>query len=78
MACRPGVVKAVEEFKLSVYGNDYDEGSEAGNGKASDTSKKRKADAELVAKEYANYDWADLADKGKVKLCTVLIRPWIL
>lgn len=68
---RPGVVKAVEEFKLSVYGNDYDEGSEAGNGKASDTSKKRKADAELVAKEYANYDWADLADKGKLSYLTV-------
>ncbi|KAJ0045030.1 hypothetical protein Pint_04798 [Pistacia integerrima] len=65
---RPGVVKAIEEFKLSVYGEDYDEESEcAGNGKVSEASKKRKAVAENAVKESANYDWADLADNGKVK-----------
>ncbi|XP_031257161.1 ATP-dependent DNA helicase 2 subunit KU70 [Pistacia vera] len=69
---RPGVVKAIEEFKLSVYGEDYDEESEcAGNGKVSEASKKRKAVAENAVKESANYDWADLADNGKLKDLTV-------
>lgn len=66
--CRPGVVSAVEEFKLSVYGDNYDEEKElVGNGKASETSKKRKAIADNAVKESANYDWDDLADNGKVK-----------
>ncbi|KAL5538711.1 hypothetical protein UlMin_046194 [Ulmus minor] len=69
---RPGVVKAVEEFKASVYGENYDEESDlAGNAKASDASKKRKAAAEVAVKECANYDWADLADNGKLKDLTV-------
>lgn len=69
MPYRPAVVKAIEEFKLSVYGEDYDEESEsAGNGKVSEASKKRKAIAENAVKESANYNWADLADNGKVKL----------
>lgn len=63
--CRPGVVKAVEEFKLSVYGDNYDE---EGDVKVSEASRKRKAATENAAKECANYDWADLADKGKVRL----------
>lgn len=62
---RPGVVSALEEFKLSVYGDHYDEESE---GKASGPSKKRKAFAENAVKECANYDWGDLADNGQVKL----------
>ncbi|XP_044509800.1 ATP-dependent DNA helicase 2 subunit KU70 isoform X2 [Mangifera indica] len=69
---RPAVVKAIEEFKLSVYGEDYDEESEsAGNGKVSEASKKRKAIAENAVKESANYNWADLADNGKLKDLTV-------
>lgn len=63
---RPGVVKVIEEFKLSVYGDNYDEESAVGN--ASETTKKRKAATENAVKENANYDWADLADNGKVKL----------
>ena len=69
MACRPGVVNAIEEFKLSVYGDSYDEeNAHAGNGKVREASKKRKAVAENAVKESANYDWADLADNGKVRL----------
>lgn len=65
---RPGVVKAIEEFKLSVYGDNYDE---EGDVKVSEASRKRKAATENAAKECANYDWADLADKGKLKEMTV-------
>ncbi|XP_011044051.1 PREDICTED: ATP-dependent DNA helicase 2 subunit KU70 [Populus euphratica] len=68
---RSGVVKAVEEFKLSVYGENYDEESDMGNGKASDASKKRKAAAENAVKESANYNWPDLADNGQLKDLTV-------
>ncbi|TXG66694.1 hypothetical protein EZV62_007969 [Acer yangbiense] len=69
---RPGVVNAIEEFKLSVYGDSYDEeNAHAGNGKVSEASKKRKAVAENAVKESANYDWADLADNGKLKDMTV-------
>lgn len=70
---RPGVVKVIEEFKLSVYGDNYDEESAVGN--ASETTKKRKAATENAVKENANYDWADLADNGKVKLkCFVMLH----
>ncbi|EEF40803.1 ATP-dependent DNA helicase 2 subunit KU70 [Ricinus communis] len=68
---RPGVVKAIEEFKLSVYGDKYDEENLLGNGKANETSRKRKAAAENAKNESANYDWADLADNGKLKDLTV-------
>ena len=72
--CRPGVVSAVEEFKLSVYGDNYDEEKElVGNGKASEASKKRKAIADNAVKESANYDWDDLADNGKVKFEVYLL-----
>lgn len=64
LSLRPGVVKSLEEFKLSVYGENYDE--ETDHGKASEASKKRKATAELAAKEAAAYDWGELADNGKV------------
>ncbi|XP_073280098.1 ATP-dependent DNA helicase 2 subunit KU70 [Primulina huaijiensis] len=67
---RPGIVKAVEEFKLSVFGQNYDENDVAG-GKTSEASKKRKAIAENATKEYANYNWTDLADNGKLKELTV-------
>ncbi|KAL9383425.1 hypothetical protein Peur_023748 [Populus x canadensis] len=65
--CTPGVVKAVEEFKLSVYGENYDEKSDMGNGKASDASKKQKTAAENAAKESASYNWPDLADNWPVE-----------
>ncbi|KAL7081471.1 hypothetical protein ACP275_14G041800 [Erythranthe tilingii] len=69
---RPGVVKAFEEFKLSVYGENYEQENELmDTGKTSEASKKRKAVAEHATKEYANYDWSDLADNGKLKELTV-------
>ncbi|KAL8487481.1 hypothetical protein ACS0TY_023519 [Phlomoides rotata] len=68
---RPGIVKALEEFKLSVYGENIDQEDELDTGKTSETSKKRKAVADNATKEYANYDWANLADEGKLKELTV-------
>ncbi|XP_030938024.1 ATP-dependent DNA helicase 2 subunit KU70 isoform X2 [Quercus lobata] len=76
---KPGVVSAVEEFKLSVYGDNYDEEKElVGNGKASEASKKRKAIADNAVKESANYDWDDLADNGKLKDLTVVELKYYL
>lgn len=64
---RTGVVNALEEFKHSIYGENYDEEKEfETNGKVTEASKKRKAIAENAVQECANYDWADLADNGKV------------
>ncbi|XVF18554.1 hypothetical protein REPUB_Repub11eG0032600 [Reevesia pubescens] len=66
---RPAVVKAIEEFKLSVYGDNYDEESDhLGKEKVGEASKKRKAIAENAAKDY---DWGDLADNGQLKDLTV-------
>ncbi|CAN6725520.1 unnamed protein product [Malus baccata var. baccata] len=64
---RPTFVSALEEFKLSVYGDNCDEENAVGNGKESETSKKRKAVADNAVKECANYDWGGLADNGKLK-----------
>ncbi|XP_021728255.1 ATP-dependent DNA helicase 2 subunit KU70-like [Chenopodium quinoa] len=64
---RPGVVNAIEEFKLSVYGDKYEEGESI----VSEASRKRKAIAEKAVQESANYDWDDLADNGKLKDLTV-------
>ena len=50
---RLGVVEAVENFKLPVYGDNGDEESAIGNGKASNASKKRKPVAENTAMESA-------------------------
>ncbi|XVE53098.1 hypothetical protein DITRI_Ditri02bG0177300 [Diplodiscus trichospermus] len=66
---RPSVVKAIEEFKLSVYGDNYDEESDhLGKEKVGQASRKRKDIADNAAKDY---DWADLADKGQLKNLTV-------
>lgn len=68
------MVSALEEFKLSVYGDNDDVESElVDNGKASETSNKRKAIAENAVKECANFDWDDLADSGKVRLQVFLL-----
>ncbi|CAO2830732.1 unnamed protein product [Amaranthus hypochondriacus] len=64
---RPGIVNAIEEFKLSVYGENYKEAEAA----VSEATKKRKAVAEKAVQESANYDWEDLADNGKLKDLTV-------
>ncbi|KAF8732088.1 hypothetical protein HU200_016048 [Digitaria exilis] len=65
---RPGVVKAIDEFKASVYGENYDqEEAEAASAKAShgDAAKKRKAITDAASLKSAAYDWAELADNGK-------------
>ncbi|KAL6647290.1 hypothetical protein ACP70R_014727 [Stipagrostis hirtigluma subsp. patula] len=72
---RPGVVKAIEEFKASVYGENYDqEEAEAAAGKASrgEASKKRKAITDAASQRSADYNWAELADNGKLKDMTVV------
>lgn len=69
---RPGVVKAIEEFKASVYGENYDqEEAEAAAAKAG-ASKKRKTITDAASQKSAAYDWAELADAGKLKDMTVV------
>ncbi|GAB4834166.1 ATP-dependent DNA helicase II subunit 1 [Ancistrocladus abbreviatus] len=63
---RPGIVNALEDFKLSVYGENY--GKEDDH--VHEASKKRKAGSDAV-KECANYDWHDLADSGRLKDLTI-------
>ncbi|KAI4334804.1 hypothetical protein L6164_013513 [Bauhinia variegata] len=76
---RPRVVAAIEEFKTSVYGENYDEESElAAAGKPTEASKKRKALADNAAKECENYDWGELADSGKLKDLTVVELKYYL
>lgn len=60
---RPGIAKAMEEFKVSVYGENYDEEEEnKGNVKG---VRKRKTEEAAVNKA-AYYDWSKLADDGNV------------
>ncbi|KAI3459721.1 hypothetical protein Pfo_016384 [Paulownia fortunei] len=69
---RPGIVKALEEFKLSAYGENFEQENDLMDSeKTSEASKKRKAIADNATKEYTNYDWSDLADNGKLKELTV-------
>ncbi|CAL1409025.1 unnamed protein product [Linum trigynum] len=73
---RPVVAKAIQEFRTSVYGEDYDEADD--KPRESEASKKRKAAAEIVAQEYKNYDWEELADSGKLKDLTVVELKYYL
>ncbi|KAL6970860.1 ATP-dependent DNA helicase II subunit 1, partial [Sarracenia purpurea var. burkii] len=76
---RTGVVNALEDFKHSIYGENYDDGNEfETNGKVSEVSRKRKAIAEKAVKECASYDWPDLADTGKLKDLTVVELKYYL
>nr|GEU52139.1 ATP-dependent DNA helicase 2 subunit KU70 isoform X1 [Tanacetum cinerariifolium] len=69
---RPGIAKALEEFKLSVYGENYNEETENA-GKGNNASKKRKQAIEESALNKASYyDWDKLADDGKLKDLTVM------
>ncbi|XP_051149788.1 ATP-dependent DNA helicase 2 subunit KU70 [Andrographis paniculata] len=69
---RPKIVTALEEFKLSVYGENYNEENDTmDTGKTSEASRKRKLIADHASKEYANYNWSDLADSGQLKDLTV-------
>ncbi|KAJ3705585.1 hypothetical protein LUZ61_009290 [Rhynchospora tenuis] len=77
---RPGVVKAIEEFKTAVYGENYNEEEEekTAGGAHADAARKRKAIAEKAAEESKSYDWAVLADKGKLKELTVVELKYYL
>lgn len=63
---RPGVLNAVEEFKFSVFRDGYEESRHASN-KASDASKKRKEMADKASEMSTKYNWAELAENGKVE-----------
>lgn len=76
----------MEEFKTSIYGDNYDEQNEHGIGKPTEASKKRKAMLEFATTECKQYDWGELADTGKVILGSffmqclfveILIKFWI-
>ncbi|XP_010273410.1 PREDICTED: ATP-dependent DNA helicase 2 subunit KU70 isoform X2 [Nelumbo nucifera] len=73
---RPKIVNALEEFKVSVYGENYDE--DYMEISVSEASKKRKDIVENAVKECANYNWADLADNGKLKDLTVVELKYYL
>ncbi|XP_010923465.1 ATP-dependent DNA helicase 2 subunit KU70 [Elaeis guineensis] len=78
---RPGIVRALQEFKISVYGENYDQeeaNAAAAKGCGSEASRKRKAMAETAARESASYDWADLAENGKLKDLTVVELKYYL
>ncbi|KAJ4760477.1 ATP-dependent DNA helicase 2 subunit KU70 [Rhynchospora pubera] len=77
---RPGVVKAIDEFKTAVYGENYNEEEEekTAGGAHADAARKRKAIAEKAAEESKSYDWADLADNGKLKELTVVELKYYL
>lgn len=63
--CRPGIVKALEDFKFSVYGENYNEENDA-CGKVTEASRKRKAATENAKEKYSKYDWVELAESGQV------------
>lgn len=61
----------VKSFKDAVYGEHYDdEEAEAAltKVKGSATAQKRKAAAEVASTEAQGYNWAELADTGKVHI----------
>ncbi|CAN1813364.1 ATP-dependent DNA helicase 2 subunit KU70, partial [Linum perenne] len=73
---RPAVVKAIEEFRTSVYGEGYDEAKDVPG--PSEAAKKRKIASEYAAQEYKNYNWDELADGGKLKDLTVVELKYYL
>jgi hypothetical protein len=67
--CRPAVNKAVNAFKESIYGPDYEQAeaeAAAQQNKPSEAARKRKADADAAKSQQADYDWKKLAESGKV------------
>ncbi|KAF6136020.1 hypothetical protein GIB67_006912 [Kingdonia uniflora] len=75
---RERIVNALEEFKVSVYGENYLEDEALSLSKNPDAAKKRKAAAENAGKESANYEWGELADTGKLKDLTVVELKYYL
>ncbi|KAI3918697.1 hypothetical protein MKX01_042017, partial [Papaver californicum] len=62
---RQGIINALEEFKVSVYGENYDQEEADALFATTEASKKRKANAENASKESTKYNWAELAEQGK-------------
>lgn len=61
-------MKAIDEFKTAVYGENYNEEEEkAAGGAHGVAARKRKAIAEKATEESKSYDWAELAENGKVE-----------
>ncbi|KAJ4968377.1 hypothetical protein NE237_015078 [Protea cynaroides] len=78
---RPGIVNTLEEFKVAVYGENHDlEEADCQSSTASSSviSKKRKDLTDDAVTESANYDWADLADSGKLKNLTNIALKYYL
>ncbi|XP_077229513.1 ATP-dependent DNA helicase 2 subunit Ku70-like protein [Tasmannia lanceolata] len=76
---RPAIVNALEEFKVSVYGENHDqEEAETGKSLPTEASKKRKAITETAIQESSRYNWDDLADNGKLKDLTVVELKYYL
>ncbi|KAI3989530.1 hypothetical protein MKX01_035292 [Papaver californicum] len=69
---RQGIINALEEFKVSVYGENYDQEEADALFATTEASKKRKANAENASKESAKYNWAELAEQGKLSYLTVV------
>lgn len=64
------VTKAVNAFKESVYGPDWEEAEAAAatqETKPSEAAKKRKAAADLAASQQGAFNWKELAEKGQVR-----------
>lgn len=75
---RPKVASALEDFKIAVYGENHDQeeaDSVAAKSSAGEATKKRKAVAEAAA---GSYNWAELADEGKLKDLTVVELKYYL
>ncbi|XP_031407259.1 ATP-dependent DNA helicase 2 subunit KU70 isoform X4 [Punica granatum] len=75
---RPTVVNAIDQFKHSVYGDQYEARSSAGDDNMSEASKKRKASAGNAVKECENYNWAEMAESGKLTTLTVVELKYYL
>ncbi|KAI3853730.1 hypothetical protein MKW98_025247 [Papaver atlanticum] len=69
---RQGIIKALEEFKVSVYGENHDQEEADALFATTEASKKRKANAENASKESEKYNWAELAEQGKLSYLTVV------
>uniref|UniRef100_A0A1D1YVZ0 ATP-dependent DNA helicase 2 subunit KU70 n=2 Tax=Anthurium amnicola TaxID=1678845 RepID=A0A1D1YVZ0_9ARAE len=77
---RSGINRAVEDFKIAVYGenHDHEAGSTASKDSRNLASRKRKAITDSAVQACANYNWADLADNGQLKDLTVVDLKYYL
>ncbi|XP_078429816.1 ATP-dependent DNA helicase 2 subunit Ku70-like protein isoform X2 [Wolffia australiana] len=75
---RPGIVKTLDDFKVAVYGKDHDKEEDSLAAQKDSRASKRKAIADVASQQSASYDWADLADNGKLKDLTVVELKYYL